>query len=182
MTGPLSGIRHALRQRRHHRAFRIAPPMWDEAQQTRLEQVIADLVAVMEPVEPEREPERAPAPALDEKALADAATNLWRAQQQLTRVDGRLSKEIRQAGRYLRTGNDVLAKAGLVVQDHDGDAFHPGLSLEVLVYEDDPSSSTETVLETVRPSVYFGDHRIQMGQVIVSRPARREHIGEDTHA
>jgi hypothetical protein len=175
MTGPLSRMRASLRQQRHHRAFRIPPPMWDEAQQARLQQVIADLAA-------STQPERDSAPLLDENALAEAATNLWRAQQQLGRVEGRPSKEARQAGRYLRTGNQVLAEAGLVVQDHDGDVFHPGLSLEVLVYQDEPSVSTETVLRTVRPSVYFRDHRIQMGQVIVGCPATREQIGEGNHA
>lgn len=40
----------------------------------------------------------------------------------------------------------------------------------------------ETVLEAVRPSVYFRDRRIQLGQVIVGRPALRAPTGEEDHA
>lgn len=177
MTGPVSRLREALRQRRHHRAFRI-PPAWDVAQRARLEQLIASLAAADDEVRQAGEP----AFELGERALADAATNLWRAQRRLEQEHGRPSAEARQAGRYLRNSHDALREAGLVVQDHDGDAFHPGLSLEVLVFEDDPALATEVVLETVKPSIYLRDHRIQMGVVIVGRPAGRKNTGEDTHA
>ena len=82
----------------------------------------------------------------------------------------------RQAGRYLRTAA-ALTDAGLVVQEHEGDVFHPGRSLEVLVFEEDPALSVETVLETVRPSIYYRDRRIQMGQVIVGRPTSTDQRG-----
>ncbi len=87
-----------------------------------------------------------------------------------------------RAKRYLRSSHEALAEAGLVVQDHDGARFHSRLSLEVLVVQDDPSLTTEVVLETVRPSVYFRGRPIQMGQVIVGCPALPEHTVEDNHA
>jgi hypothetical protein len=85
--------------------------------------------------------------------------------------------QARQAGRYLRQCEEALSDAGLVVRDHDGETFRPGRSLEVLVRHDDPTLTTETVLETVRPSIYRGDRRIQMGQVIVGCPSEP---GSDT--
>jgi hypothetical protein len=108
-------------------------------------------------------------PELNEAALADAATSLWRAQRRLDR--GAASARSRQTARFLRACRTALADAGLVVQDHDGDAFHPGRSLAALAFQDDPSLTAETVLETVRPTVYLHEQRIQMGQVIVGRPA-----------
>ncbi|MGI9004289.1 MAG: hypothetical protein ACR2GH_22000 [Pseudonocardia sp.] len=178
MSGPMSQIRAGLRQRRHHRAFRISAPTWDDAQIERLEQTLAGFAGLDRPPEPEPEAPP-PAPDLDDAALVDAATNLWRAQKKLEQIEGRPS---RQAHRYLRNSHDALTKAGLVIQDHDGDAFHPGQSLEAVIVQPDPALTAAVVLETVRPSVYLRERRIQMGQVIVGIPAERELGGEDRHA
>jgi hypothetical protein len=162
-----------LRQRRQYRAFRIDEPRWTEEQCRELDQVIALLGEADPPVEAGTE--------LDEKALAEAATNLWRAQQKLAQL-GSGSTQSRQASRYLRSCAEALTDAGLVVQDHDGDPFHAGRSVEVLVYQDDPTVSAETIVETVRPSVYYRDRRIQMGQVIVGCPPVNSSLPGDNHA
>lgn len=167
MNGSIARIREELRQRRQHREFRIAEPVWDAAQQARLDQVIADLSTATTPADAES-PDTT---ALDDKALADAATNLWSALGSLDKAEGRPPREVRRAGRYLRNVRDTLADAGLVIRDHTGEAFHPGRSLEVLAYVDEPELQRETVLETVRPSITLRDRRIQMGQVIVGCPA-----------
>lgn len=167
-----------LRQRRHHRAFRIGPPEFGAPAREDLERLLAAVSAVSSdpagpagPAGPGEDVRDEPGPVLDEKALADAATSLWRAQRRLARDGEKPSERSRQTGRLLRACRTALTDAGLVVQDHDGDAFHSGRSLEVLVFQDDPSLTAETVLETVRPTVYLRDRRIRMGQVIVGRPS-----------
>ncbi|TCO46785.1 hypothetical protein EV646_10624 [Kribbella antiqua] len=155
------------RQRKFHKAFRIDEPRWDQEQRDELAKVLAGLEALERAAVASSN--EATGPDVDHKALAEAATNLWRAQRKLS--GGDTSTQTRQAGRYLQTCRNALTDAGLIVQDHEGDAFHPGRSLEVLVYEEDPALTAETVLETVRPSIYFHAERIQMGQVIVGRPA-----------
>ena len=171
--------REELRQRRFHREFRIPPPMWTEPQQARLEDLLtavrdakpesADAPAALPP---EAQPSAAPGEgAPDEGALATAVTNLWRAQRKLTAAGERPSPRDRQASRYLRTCTEALADAGLVVQDHDGDVFNAGRAIEVLVYQENPALTAETVIETVRPSVYLHGRLVQMGQVIVGTPS-----------
>lgn len=153
-------IRAELRQLRHRRAFRIAAPPDLSAE-------LADLVAAPGTApEPAASPE-AGGPPLDEKLLADAATNLWRAQRRLARGDG---PRDRQTGRYLLVCREALTDAGLVVQDHDGDTYHPGRSLEMLAFQAEPGRTATVVVETVRPTVYLLDRRIQTGQVIVAGP------------
>jgi hypothetical protein len=169
----VSRLRENLRQRRQHRAFRIAEPRWSEEQSAELGGLLVALAeaAASDAKAADDVPERTGGSAdqtVADKALAAAATNLWRAQRKLS--GGEPSTQNRQAGRYLRTCREALTDAGLVVQDHEGDTFHPGRSVEVLVYEDDPSLTVETVLETVRPSIYYRDRRIQMGQVVVGQP------------
>ncbi|MGI5151988.1 hypothetical protein ACQEVC_37440 [Plantactinospora sp. CA-294935] len=165
----LNRLREELRQRRHHREFRISPPMWTERQRARLE----DLLTAVRDAKPDEKPDEVETPPAgpDEGALATAVTNLWRAQRKLTAVGERTSPRDRQAGRYLRTCSEALTDAGLVVQDHDGDAFNAGRELEVLVYQEDPALTTEIVIETVRPSVYLHGRLVQVGQVIVGTPA-----------
>ena len=188
MNASVARLRAYLRQQRHHRAFRIAPPAWDEDQLTLLERAVAELEALRArdgadagDGDEEAGPDAPGGEELDTRRLTEAANNLWRAQKKLERAEDS-SKEARQAGRLLRNSRTALDEAGLVIQDHDGTVFHPGLSLEALVFQDDPSLSTETVLETVRPSIYFRDRRIQMGQVIVGRPVDQEHPEGDDHA
>ncbi|WP_250280882.1 hypothetical protein [Frankia sp. CiP1_Cm_nod2] len=189
MSQQLTRMRAELRQRRHHRAFRIAPPAWDEFLCEQMERLLAEITELgdLGAAEPESQPDpprpgpgpgpgSGSGPCLDEKALARAVTNLWKAQRKLAEEE-EPSARARQAARYLRACRDALAEAGLVVQDHDGDAFHPGRSIEVLAFQEDFSLDTEKVLETVRPSVYFQDRRVQMGQVIVGRPPSSGPVG-----
>lgn len=184
MTEVLARLRAARRQRRHHPAFRIAPPTWDDAQRVRLERVAADLRQAATAVPDRPGPDGTeptgtqpavmePAPSsLDDKALAAAATDLWRARRRLDRLGKDRTPAERQTARYLRAVDEALTTAGITVQSHDGDRFDPGLSLEVLAFSDEPDVTAEVVVDTVKPSVYLADRRIQMGQVIVGRPAR----------
>ncbi|MET4927545.1 hypothetical protein P3L51_35185, partial [Streptomyces sp. PSRA5] len=183
----LSRLRAELRQRRHHPAFRIGPLPGDEASREELERLLAAVVAVaassgsasaavpsMETgVIVDSQPPSGEGPLkdpLDERALAEAATNLWRAQRRLSRQGEEASTRSRQTGRYLRSCREALDDAGLLVQEHEGDVFHAGRSLEALAFEDDPSLAADTVRETIRPTIYLHGRRIQMGQVIVGCP------------
>ena len=105
-------------------------------------------------------------------ALADALTNLWRTARKLDAGQG--AEATQQAARHLRTACDAFARAGLSFQDHDGVAFDPGMALEVIAVEPRPDVRSDVVLETVRPCVYSGQRRIQVGQVIVARPETRK--------
>ncbi|GAB3929693.1 hypothetical protein GCM10029976_029770 [Kribbella albertanoniae] len=162
-------MRTWFRQWRQHREIRIAEPTFSEEQCREL----AELLTLLErtPSEPALSVPASEA-AEDTRALAEAATSLWRAQRKLTQA-GR-SAENRQTGRYLRACGEALAAAGLVVQEHDGTTFNAGRALDVLVYQDDPAVTEETIVETVRPSVYYHDRQIQRGEVIVARPTADE--------
>lgn len=172
----LTRLREDMRQRRHHPAFRIPAPVWTEQQCRQIEELLAQAQATTpaETPDPTVDPAVGPAvgPAPDETALATAATNLWRAERKLTPPGERPTARDRQAARYLRTCAEALAEAGLVVQEHDGDGFNSGRALEVLVYQEHPGLAAETVLETVRPSIYLHGRLVQMGQVIVGTPSK----------
>jgi hypothetical protein len=159
------------RQWRQHKAFRIEEPRWSAEQCADIERYLQDIATVAPPVD---------TASSDDKALAEAATNLWRAQRKL--AQGKQEAQGKQAARYLRTCAEALAEAGLTLQDHDGEPFHSGRSVEVLLYSEDPEATAETVTETVRPAVYHHDRRIQSAQVIVAVPIAPVADPKDTHA
>jgi hypothetical protein len=151
----LSSIRQRVRQRRFPPEFRIAEPA--------------------HPVPPEPEPGESPADVVsdvDDDTMADVATSLWRVLRRLADENGDATRTRRMATRHLTAMSERLAEAGVQVTDHDGLAFDPGLSLKAIAYEPRPAIDRETVVETVRPSVYRAGRCIQYGQVIVGTPEK----------
>jgi hypothetical protein len=152
--------RGRFRQRRFPAEFRI-PESYPE-----IPDPVPETVREVEPVRPE--------PVEDQAAdvvMADLATNLWRVTKKLTgEQNGDAARGRRMASRHAQAAQESLAEAGIQVQDHDGTPFHPGLSLDVIAYEARPGTVSETVVETVRPSVYRAGRCIQTGQVIVAQP------------
>lgn len=164
ISGTYARWRVEARQRRQHREFRIEEPLWGAEERARLRELVAQVSTAL--VVAERRPAEVGS-GLSESDLATAATALWRARK---RLDGADDRAARQAGRLLTMSQEALESAGVAVQDHDGMAFDSGLALEVLLFQDEPGFTAERVVETVRPSVYLADRRIQMGQVIVGCP------------
>lgn len=160
-------VRDLLRQLRHPPQFRIPRPPLDPAQAEWVAAVLDEVAAAEALAEQARTPRGA-----GTDALLWAAVGIWRALRKLDRQTGSLSAaDLRQVRRQVHASRQALADDGLEIQEHDGMPFDSGQSLEALVFQDEPGLDREVVLETVRPSVYFRGERIQMGQVIVGRPA-----------
>ena len=168
-----------LRQRRFAAEFRIDAPVTPVP--VTVETVPASAAeAPAEPV-PTAPPATDPT-GLPDDVLAELGTDLWRARRRLGDGQDRdAPREQRLAARSLRAAWDRLADAGVEVQEHDGMPFDVGMKLDVLAYQDDPNVTKETVLETVRPSVYRGERCIQVGEVIVAVPEKGRDDGSRDH-
>ncbi|MDR3082898.1 MAG: hypothetical protein LBV60_18575 [Streptomyces sp.] len=155
----LSRVTTTLWQWRHPREFRILGPALRAPATEWIDELLA-LVDAAETTAPDTP-----------GARVGAATAVWRALRMLERGKGELSTaERRQVRRYVQASRQALADDGVEVYDHDGAAFHPGQSLEVLDFQDEPGLDRPTVLRTERPSVFYRGERIQMGKVVVGRP------------
>jgi hypothetical protein len=150
---------HELRQRRFPPEFRIAPAVWP-----------ADLLADLQHLERAVGPIGKPVidPPWDDKALASTLTSLWRARRKVESADG--TGPMRQVGRHVQAAWDSLESLGVKVLDHDNEPFDSGLSLLVLAIQPHPGISRETIIETVKPTIYLNERAIQMGEVIVGAP------------
>jgi len=109
--------------------------------------------------------------------VADVGTGLWRLLSKVTPLAGLGDvEEDRRTQRHFESILDTLVQAGVEIRDHTGEIVpRAGIySLNVLAYEPRASLATERVIETIKPTIYFKDRVIQVGQVIIGTPVASE--------
>jgi hypothetical protein len=115
--------------------------------------------------------------------LSDLANSAWDLRRITTDVRTAETKpNMSKVARHVDRLWDCLEQAGLKIQDHLDQPFDSGQSLDVLAFQPTPGITREIVIETVRPTVYLQDCRLQMGQVIVGTPQIAvEEVKNDTN-
>lgn len=109
------------------------------------------------------------------KLFADIATQSWQLRQRM--IDPRTGApkhDMRKAFHHIVSIMDTLSEAGVQIQDHTGKPYRPGLAVQTLAFQPTGEVTRETIIETVRPSVYLNAKQIQQGQVIVGKPLEKE--------
>lgn len=114
------------------------------------------------------------------KTVATVATNTWRAKIKMVDPEtGEAREEMKRVYRHIEAIFDALKQAGVETIDPTGKAYNSGMALKVVSLEQMPGISKEEIKETVKPSVTWQGHLIQMGEVIVGTPeARASQKGE----
>lgn len=150
-------IHLSLRQAIYPRDFRICEPTWPRSWLETLRELI-DL----------------PPPPVDKarmRFLADLATGVWRLRQKMLEPGtDRPKEQFRREYRHLESVWDVLTQAGFEIQDHTGKPFDSGQALKVLSCQPKPGVIRERVQDTIKPTIYFKEQHIQIGEVIVETP------------
>ena len=101
----------------------------------------------------------------------DLANSAWDLRRSTTDVrTAEIKPNMSRVARHVDRLWDSLEQAGLKIQDHIDQPFDSGQSLKVLAFQPTPGITREVVIETVRPTVYLRDYRLQIGQVIVGTP------------
>lgn len=153
----------ALHQWTYPSEFRIAPGDWPAELAEQL-QALAAALQTPPPAEPA---------GLSSRLLADVGTGLWRLRQRMLQPGSdQPLEEMRRPYRHLQSVWDALTEAGVEIRDHTGQAVPQGgiYALKVLAYQPTPGLNSERVIETIKPSIYLGEHLVQMGEVIVGTP------------
>ena len=111
----------------------------------------------------------------------DIASAAWKLRQKVTNPVTREPKEeMRSLVRYIDAIWESLAQVGLEIQDHTEQPFDSGQSLEVLAFQPMSGIARETVIETVKPTIYLKGVRLQRGQVIVETPQETQSESGET--
>ena len=103
--------------------------------------------------------------------LADLVTICWRLHRRLEPEPNPTGDPLARIRRDLRALWDRLAQAGVEVRDHTGEPYDPGQGLRVLAFQADAGVPRPQVLETVKPTIYYREQWLQLGEVIVGTPA-----------
>ena len=106
-----------------------------------------------------------------QRFLADVGTGLWRLRQKMVQPGSdKPLEEMRRAYRHLESTWDALTQAGVEIHDHTGETVPEGgiYALKTIAFQPTPGVSHEKVVETIKPTIYYKDQMIQMGEVIIA--------------
>jgi hypothetical protein len=147
-----------IRQWQFPREFRIRPPVWTKDASEQLKE-IAELLAKPEGAGPNL------------ALLADVGTGLWRLKGRMVDPDtGHPPEQMRRAYRHFESVWDALTNEGVKIYDHTGEPFEPGRAIDVMSFQPTPGLARDTIIETIKPTIYFREHLVQTGEVIVGTP------------
>lgn len=121
----------------------------------------------------QNEPESASPIRIEVSSLVDLGCAIWRLRQKtLDDVTGEPKDGLRNLARHVIVIWDWCEQRGLTIQDHTGQCFDSGQFLEVIGFQPMAGLARETVIETVRPTIYLNGEAkpILKGQVIVGTP------------
>lgn len=99
----------------------------------------------------------------------EVGTLVWRAQRILSGMNEQ-SKELRRVSRDLESVRDVLFQRGVEIKDHTGQVYISGMALRVITFQPMVGLAHQKIIETLKPTIYFRNKVIQMGDVIVGVP------------
>jgi len=103
--------------------------------------------------------------------LAALATNIWRAQSRmLDSKTGEPREEFRRLYRHIEGSLEAFAAMGVRLSDWLGQPYDTGLPVKVISFQPFPDVTRDTVIEAVRPAVFWQDRLLQVGEVIVGIP------------
>jgi hypothetical protein len=154
----------AVRQRRYPAEFRISEPHWPEE--------IAEQLSTALQRETSQSRARDVAGLADEQIVA-IGTKLWRLRSEMMRqAQDQKPPALRYAYRHLDALWTQLAEAGIEVRDHTGEAVPKSgiYLLKTVAYQPVSGINRQCVIETLKPTIYFNNRIIQVGEVIVGTP------------
>ena len=68
----------------------------------------------------------------------------------------------------------MLSSAKVELRDYDKEKYVDGMALKVIAFQPSSSCHVKTIIETIKPSIFYNDKLIQIGEVIVATPDKTE--------
>jgi len=106
------------------------------------------------------------------KLIADIGTGIWRIHLGCSGAKDDPQRALNSILRNLESIWDIMAGRGIEIKDHTGETVCGGEALNIVAYQPSRDLTRDTVIETLRPTVYFQGRIIQIGEVIVGKPAK----------
>lgn len=108
---------------------------------------------------------------IDTALLAEIAIGLWRLKNALiSESSNSVALDTSRSWKHLQRLIDRLERAGIRIQDKNGEPYDAGMALRVVYVENRPDLKTPMIVETITPSVFHGDTILHAGEVIIGIP------------
>lgn len=115
------------------------------------------------------------------KALALLGLNVWRLKKRLFDENNEPIDGMSMACRHFDEIKKALAELKLEIIDKTGDMFDQGLVQRAIAYEPTPGLTRETIVQTVKPTLFLDGELIERGDVIVGTPMTDSSSEEKTN-
>ncbi|MFC1952609.1 hypothetical protein ACFLWR_00565 [Chloroflexota bacterium] len=113
----------------------------------------------------------------NEEELLDMATDVgtlvWRVQKRLSTIE-QLPKELKRVSSDLESTWTALIQRGIEIKDHTGQDYVSGMALKVITSQVVPGLTKRQIMETIKPTIYYKEKIMQMGEVIIGVPQNNE--------
>jgi len=107
--------------------------------------------------------------------IADITTGIWRMKNKFSAAKfDDMSDELKKAYRHVESTWDAISSANVEVRDQTNEKYVAGMALKVIAFQPSSSVHIEMISETIKPSIFYNDKLIQMGEVIVKTPEKME--------
>ena len=107
--------------------------------------------------------------------IADIATGIWRMKNKFLAVKiNDMPDEIKKAYRHIESTSDMLSSAKVKVCDYANEKYIPNRNIKPIAFQPSSSVHIEMITETVKPSIFYNEKLIQVGEVIVTTPDTTE--------
>lgn len=154
----------AIRQRMHPPEFRIGEPLWTRETADELGEALRRL-AVETPA--------VPGAGLSDAQIIIIGTKVWRLRNEIIKqADGPQTTSLRYATTYLNALWEQLSDTGIEIRDHTGEAVpRTGVyMLKIVAHQPMDGIRHQRVIETLKPTIYFNEKILQIGEVVVGTP------------
>ncbi len=160
----LDRLRTVIRQRMHPPEFRISEPLWPGEIVEELAEALKRFAAATP---------MAPRTGLFDEQIAAIGTRVWRLRNEiLKQAESPREASASYAANHLDALWEQLSDAGIEIRDHTGEAVpRRGVyMLKTVAHQPTDSIEHQRVIETLKPTIYFNDKILQVGEVIVGTP------------
>ncbi len=154
-------------------AFRLQEPDFTQEQLD----VLEELIGLIQPTLSRRE-----AAFRDEKVqmahfLIDLGTGIWRIRRKVGGMK-RMPKELKEAMFSLESTWNSMAEGGVEIIDHIG-TIPPAKEARVVDVREVAGLESEQVIDAILPTITLHGEVVQMGEVIMGRPAALPELHEE---
>ncbi len=106
------------------------------------------------------------------RGLSEMAVNLWLCKKRLIAAIGNDNNSAEK--KYLRPIDNALENLeslGIIIKDFLGNRFVHGMAVNIVSSVPSSSVKEETIVETLKPTIYYRDRLFQIGDVIIEVPS-----------